>query len=56
MLLEAGLTREQEDRRLLVRPVVSPEVTKSIVADNACLLAGFLWADDEIQAAKRDFL
>ncbi len=54
MLMEAGLTQEQDGRRRIVRPVGSPEVTNVIVADDPRLLAGFLWTDEEIQAIKKD--
>lgn len=53
MLTEAGLIREESGERRITRPVQTQRVIHSIVADDAQLLVGFLWTDDEIAAIRK---
>jgi hypothetical protein len=48
MLTEAGLLHGVKQERRIVRPVLTQRVIDRIVSDNAQLLAGFLWTDEEI--------
>lgn len=53
MLTEAGMLREENRERRIIRPVETQRVIDSIVADDAQFLAGFLWPDQEIATIRK---
>ena len=53
MLTEAGLIQQENGERRITRPVQTQRVIDNIVSDNAQLLAGFLWKDEEIAAIRK---
>jgi hypothetical protein len=53
MLTEAGMIREENRERRIIRPVQTQRVIDSIVADDAQFLVGFLWSDEEIAAIRK---
>jgi len=53
MLTEAGMIREENGERQIIRPIETQRVIDSIVADDAQFLAGFLWSDEEIAAIRK---
>ena len=50
MLTEAGMIREENRERRIIRPILTQRVIDSIVADDAQFLVGFLWTAEEITA------
>jgi hypothetical protein len=53
MLMEAGMIREENGERRIIRPIQTQRVIDSIIADDAQFLVGFLWSDEEIAAIRK---
>ncbi|MCX5822489.1 MAG: DUF1819 family protein [Deltaproteobacteria bacterium] len=53
MLTEAGMIREENRERRITRSIQTERVIDCIVADDAQLLVGFLWSDEEIAAIRK---